>query len=81
MEKTELSPGAVVQINPDLAANPMFGACMVTVTEVKGWGVQGYVQALGEGGKGGGLAYIRLKWEEIEYVGQAQWIRGERENE
>lgn len=69
----KLNEGSVVQLSPDVE-NPMFAACMLTVTEIKPWGVQGFVQALGEDGKPGGQAYYRAKWEDIEYVGQAQWV-------
>lgn len=69
--------GSIVQIDPECKANPMFGACMLTVTEVKDWGVQGYVQALGDLGQIGGQAYIRLGWESIEPTGgSAVWAIG-----
>jgi hypothetical protein len=52
----------------------MFGGCMLVVTELKGWGVMGYVQALGSGGKMGGQAYIRLPWGEFNLTGgKAKW--------
>ena len=42
---------------------------MMTVTEPKGWGAQGYVQGLGENGKSAGQAYYRASWDEIERTG------------
>ena len=60
--------GDIVQVNPE---KEMFGACMVTVTEVKSWGIQGYVQSAGVNGQ----QYIRLKYEDIAYTGgKAVWV-------
>ena len=60
--------GDIVQVNPDLE---VFGACMVVVTEVKSWGIQGYVQNAGQEGQ----AYIRLKTEDFEPTGgRAVWV-------
>ena len=62
--------GDIVQVNPE---KETFGGCMVVVTEVKSWGVQGYVQNAGADGQ----AYIRLKTEDFEPTGgTAVWIRG-----
>ncbi len=69
----ELKEGAVVQLDPEKALNTMFSGCMLVVTEVKPWGVQGYVQALGTNGSQGGQAYYRAEWDEIELVGRAVW--------
>lgn len=63
----------VVQLGPN-CENPMFRYCFLTVTEVKTWGVQGYVQALGEDGEPSGQAYIRVKFSDFEPVGRAVWI-------
>jgi hypothetical protein len=58
----------IVQVRPDFAN---FGACLVVVTEVKSWGVQGYVQSAGVPGQ----HYIRLKHEDIAKTGgKAAWI-------
>jgi hypothetical protein len=62
----------IVQVNP---SKEMFGGCMVVVTEVKSWGIQGYVQSAGVEGQ----QYIRLKFGEFESTGgKAVWIVGER---
>ena len=63
----------VVQLGPE-TENPMFAGCMLTVTEVYPWGVQGYVQALGTDGKPGGQGYYRAKIGTYELVGQAVWV-------
>lgn len=55
----------VVQLGPN-CANPMFRYCFMTITEVKTWGVQGYVQALGENEEPGGQAYYRAPWDQFE---------------
>jgi len=75
MEQCKLEPGDVVQLNPETIGNKAFAGCMLVVTEPKGFGCQGYVQALGESREaGGGQAYLRVNWEEMEYVGRAAWI-------
>lgn len=62
--------GDIVQIRPD---KEMFGACMVTVTEVKTWGIQGYVQSAGVPGQ----QYVRVKTEDFEHTGgKAVWLVG-----
>lgn len=73
IKSTELKVGDVVQLSPEVG-NKMFAFAMMTVTEPKAWGAQGYVQALGEEGSPGGQAYYRAKWEEMEFVGKAQWV-------
>lgn len=65
--------GDVVQLGPQ-AGNPAFAYSFLTVTEVRSWGVQGYVQVLGTRAAGpGGQAYYRAGWDEFEYVGKAVW--------
>ncbi|CEG60943.1 hypothetical protein [Legionella micdadei] len=64
----------IVQLDPEKTRNKMFAGCFMVVSEIKSWGVQGYVQALGENGKQGGQAYYRAKYEEIVKVGKAEWV-------
>lgn len=66
--------GMVVQLDPNTTTNKMFGACMMIVTEVKDWGIQGYVQSLGANREMGGQAYYRAAWETFAHVGYAEWI-------
>lgn len=73
MVERELKEGEVVQLSPIACRNPMFGGCMMVVTEPKPWGAQGYVQALGQDGEMGGQAYYRATWEEMEFVGLTAW--------
>jgi hypothetical protein len=64
----------IVQLDPQLTENPMFAGCLMVVTEVKSWGVQGYVQSLGENGSPGGQAYYRAKEGTFESTGgRAVW--------
>lgn len=74
MKPQTMQPGQLVQLNPDTVKNKMFTACIMVVTESKSWGAQGYVQALGDNGNPGGQAYYRATWEEMEPVGEAEWI-------
>jgi len=60
--------GSIVQVVP---GKEVFGACMVVITEIKTWGVQGYVQSAGVPGQ----QYIRLKHEDFELTGgKAVWV-------
>ena len=57
----------IVQVDP---SRDVFGGCMVVVTEIKTWGIQGYVQSAGVPGQ----QYIRLKTGEFEPTGgRAVW--------
>ena len=66
--------GDVVQLDPVKTTNPMFRGCMLIVTEPKNWGVQGYVQGLGEDGQRAGQAYYRAETGTFEFVGCTAWI-------
>ena len=61
---SKIIKNAVVQVN-EKGQQDWIG-CLVQVSEVKGWGIQGWVHI-----PKSGQAYIRLKWEEIDYIGQA----------
>lgn len=74
MKPQDLKEGSVVQLNPETCKNQMFAGCFMVVTESKTFGAQGYVTALGENGNPGGQAYYRATWEEMEVVGQAEWV-------
>jgi len=63
----------VIQLSPFNTKNMMFGGCMAVVREVKAWGIQCYVQGLGENGGMGGQAYYRAVWGTFEIVGRAFW--------
>ena len=58
----------IVQVDPSKA---VFGGTMVVVTEIKAWGIQGYIQSAGVDG----LQYIRLEWQDFEMTGgKAIWV-------
>ena len=61
--------GDVVQIDP--THDPQrFGGCFLVVTEIKSFGVQGYVTPFPNDG---GLAYYRVAFNKIVYIGKAEW--------
>ena len=75
MEKSELTPGRLVQLDPRTEGNKAFAGCIMVVTKCKEWGAQGYVQALGEKyDVPGRQAYYNANWEDMELVGHAKWI-------
>jgi len=75
MQKQKLKPGQLVQLNPEVVGNKAFAGCIMVVTEPKEWGAQGYVQALGENStEPGGQAYYRAQWQEMELVGDVEWM-------
>ena len=69
--------GDIVQLDPVTTTNPMFRGCMMVVTKVKGWGVQGYVQALGKDETIGGQAYYRAESGTFRRCGTAYWLVGD----
>jgi hypothetical protein len=83
MGKRELKIGDIVQINP---SHENFGGQLLVVTEPKEWGCQGrlYLDTLIDVCRCDGRAYLRVKWENMEYVGTIEWIyesNQEHENE
>lgn len=64
---TKIIENSIVQVNEN--GNKDWIGCLVQVSEVKGWGVQGWVQI-----PQSGQAFIRLKWDEIDYIGQAVMV-------
>ena len=66
-----LEVGDIVQIDPE--HDPRFGGCLMVVTELKSWGVQGHVAIPHEGGPQ--QAYYRCPFENMERVGHAEWVR------
>lgn len=66
--------GDVVQISPD--KDSVFGGCFLLVTEVKSWGVQGFVQIPNKG-----EAYYRASHDRVERIGKAVWVPKESTDE
>jgi len=63
-----LSVGDVVQIDPEY--DEIFGGCFMVITEVKPWGLQGYFDSPGVDG----LAFYRVKHENVSKIGPAVWL-------
>lgn len=59
-----IKENSVVQINEN--GQDGWIGCLAQVNEVKSWGVQAWVKIPMKGD-----AYIRLKWDEIDYIGDA----------
>jgi len=68
-DKPKCKAGDIYQINPE--HDEIFGGCLMTVTEPKKWGEQGYFNIPG---KDGGIAYYRCKYENMEKVGVSAWL-------
>lgn len=69
-----MEPGDIVQLDPEKTSNQAFAGCFMVVTDVKSWGVQGYVQTLGDREESGGQAYYRAENGTYEATGgKAKW--------
>ncbi len=73
MEKRDLLPGSVVQIQPSPVGN-IFAGCFMQVETVHPWGVQGWIAIPYERGKMPHRASLRAEWAHIEFIGAAAWI-------
>lgn len=74
MEKPEtVNRGDVFQITSATEGREGWLGALVMTTEVKPWGIQGFVHVI-ETHDTSACAYIRLKWEDIEYVGPAPLV-------
>lgn len=74
MQALAAEVGVVVQISPE-GEDKMFAACLMVITEVFSWGVQGYVSCPVSRDEMPGLAFVRKKYAELEVVGRASWMR------
>lgn len=70
----QIETGMVVILRPDNCRNNMLKGCMFTITEIKTWGCQGYVQATGKDEEMGGQVYYRANWDEMDFVGFNPWM-------
>lgn len=73
MEKRDLEEGDLLQLNPEYEK---FGGMLLVVTEPKSWGCQGYLLSSRDfdAVKYKGRAYLRVKFEDMEYVGRLTWF-------
>lgn len=60
----QIQENSVVQVNEN--GGEGWIGCLVQVSEVKAWGIQGWVKIPMQG-----EAYIRLKWNQVEFIGNA----------
>ncbi len=74
MKPRELVAGDVVQISPTTLKDGFFAGCFMMVTEPKSWGAQGFIAIPGNRGTNPKEAYYRVKWDDMEYVGRAEFI-------
>lgn len=79
MKKRKLEIGDVLQLNPE----HKFGGMLVVVDEPKSWGCQGYLMSAYdfEACKFKGRAFLRPKFEDMEYVGKLYWILEDKKEE
>jgi len=77
MIKRELKIGDVVQIDPGGHKGQMFGGCFMLVTEPLSWGAMGFICCPEDPEPGN--AYLRVKFENMEYIGRAVWVPKEDE--
>lgn len=63
-KEDKIKVNSVVQINE--SGKEGWIGCFVQVSELKHWGIQGWIQIPMQGS-----AYTRLKWDEIDYIGEA----------
>lgn len=77
MKPMALQAGDVVQINPETQLGDkqgFFAGCFMTVTEPKAFGAQGYVCMPKGRGETPDAAYVRVGWDDMEFVGRAVFI-------
>jgi hypothetical protein len=72
VSRSEVKPGDVVQIDPN--HDITFGGCFLQVTEVRAWGVIGFVAIPKEKGQPPARAYYRCPWDGLHPVGRAEWL-------
>jgi hypothetical protein len=73
MSPDEVKAGDVVQIL-DVHGREGWVGAFVLVTEVKEWGVQGFVHVV-QTHESCASAYIRLIWDHIEWIGPAEMVK------
>lgn len=72
-EGKALQKGRVMQIASMPPTHQGWVGAFLLVTEVKSWGVQGFVHLIESHGEAK-FAYTRLEWDRIDYIGEATMI-------
>ena len=71
--------GDVFQINENRKSqNGLIGA-FILATEIKTWGIQGFVHSVDSWDESSRI-YLRLKWEDIDYIGNTNLIPSDEVN-
>ena len=75
-KKRDLEIGDIVQIHPE---HENFGGQLLVVTDPKEWGCQGILFLCLEipCTRYKGRAFLRVKWENMEFVGRCKWLLSE----
>ena len=68
-KKAQIDKGTVIQVTGENVGD--WEGCLLVVDEVKPWGVQAGMHIPEKG-----AAFIRLKWEDIDYIGQSYFMFG-----
>lgn len=87
MEKRKLQPGDILQIKPDgpTTNGKRYGGFFLCVTDPKEWGALGFllspINVFDELTTWEGCAFLRLTFEEVEYIGKSHYMWEEVEEE
>ena len=65
--------GDIVQVNPEYE-NKAFAGCFLMVEEIKNWGIMGFVNVPQKREELPARAYIRIPFDQVEYIGKASWV-------
>lgn len=72
-----LEPYDIVQVSPNYG-NSNWQGCLVVVTEVKNWGIKGYVILPGDPERPAAPAYVRIETGGFEHTGgRVEWALGD----
>jgi hypothetical protein len=66
-------PGSVVQIN-ERASAPCYVGCLLLVSKVLPWGIQGLIAVPREMEAPAAEIWLRPTWDAIEYIGEAVMV-------
>ena len=73
MKDPRIVQNSVIQINEHIG-DVMWMGCFAQIDEVKDWGTLAWVNIPAKKGEPSGNAYLRLTWEQMDYIGQAIMI-------
>lgn len=77
MKDGKFEVGDIVQVKPESTQQPWLRGVLVIVTEPQSFGLRGYVSCYGgPRDQETGWIYIRLNFDEVVYVGKAEWVNG-----